>query len=99
MFQNRQRVIVSVEFPRRGASRAALQRATREGQALLDSFELRSLVVADSAVGGVTDGHHLLGFGLNLSSCITPTVEQGLPLVLRHFLDGGVEGDFRSVKV
>jgi len=97
MFKNRQRVIVSVEFPRRGASRPAIQRATREGQALLDSFEFRSLVVADSAVGGVTDGRHLLGFGLNLGSCITPMVERGLPLVLRHFLDGGVKGDFRSV--
>ena len=30
-------------------------------------------------------------------SCVTPTVERGLPLVLRHFLDGGVEGGFRSV--
>ena len=98
MFQNRQRVIVSVEFPRHGASRPAIQRATRKGQALLvDSFEFRSLVVADSAVGGVTDGRHLLGFGLNLGSCITPTVERGLPLVLRHFLDGGIEGDFHSV--
>jgi len=80
MFQNRQRVIVSVEFPRCGASRPAIQRATREGQALLvDSFEFRSLVVADSAVGGVTDGRHLLGFGLNLGSCITPTLSGASP--------------------
>jgi len=97
MFKNRQRVIVSAEFPRRGASRPAIQRATREDQALLDSFEFRLLVVADSAVCGVMDGRHLLGFGLNLGSCITPTVERGLPLVLRHFLDGGVEDDFHSV--
>jgi len=89
MFQNRQRVIVSVEFPQCGALRPALQRATREGQALLDSFEFRSVVVADSAVGGVMDGRYLLGFGLNLGSCITPTVERGIPLVLRHFLNGG----------
>jgi len=97
MFKNRQRIIVSVEFPWRGASQPAIQRAAREGQALLDSFEFQSMAVADSAVGGVTDGPHLLGFGHNLGSCVTPMVERGLPLVLRHFLDGGVEGDFRSV--
>jgi len=97
MFKIRQRIIVSVEFPRRGASRPAIQRAAREGQALLDSFEFRSMVVADSAVGGVTDGRHLLGFGHILGSCVTPTVERGLPLVLRHFLDGGNKGNFRSV--
>ena len=96
MFKNRERIIVSVEFPRRGASRPAIQRA-REGQALLDSFGFRSMVVADSAVGGVTDGRHLLGFGHNLGSSVTPTIELGLPFVLRHFLDGGIEGDFRSV--
>ena len=55
------------------------------------------MVVADSAVGGVTDGRHIIGFGHDLGSCVTPTVERGLPLVLRHFLDGGVEGDFRVV--
>ena len=45
----------------------------------------------------MTDGRHLLGFGLNLGSCITPMVERAPPLVLRHFLDGGVEDDFHSV--
>jgi hypothetical protein len=97
MFKIRQRIIVSVEFPRRGASRPALQGAVCEGQALLDFFEFRSMVVADSAVGRVTDGRHPFGFGHNLGSCVAPTVERGLPLVLRHFLDGGVEGDFRVV--
>jgi hypothetical protein len=97
MFKNRDRIIVSVEFPRRGTSRPAFQRATREGEALLDSFGFRSMVVADSAVGGVTDGRHLLGFGHNLGSSVTPTIELGLPLVLRHFLDGGIEGNFHSV--
>ena len=94
MFKIWQRIIVSVEFPRRGASRPAIQRAARKGQALLDSFEFRSMVVADSAVGGVTNGRHLLGFGQNLGSCVTPTVDRGLPLVLRHFLNGGIEGNF-----
>jgi hypothetical protein len=97
MFKIWQRIIVSVEFPRCGASRPALQRAVRDGQVLLDSFEFRSMVVADSAVGGVTDGCHLIGFGHDLDSCVIPTVERGLPLVLRHFLDGGIEGDFRVV--
>ena len=97
MFKKRDQIIVSVEFPRRGTSRPAFQRATREGEALLASCGFRSMVVADSVVGGVTDGRHLLGFGHNLGSSVTPTIELGLPLVLRHFLDGGIEGNFHSV--
>jgi hypothetical protein len=32
-----------------------------------------------------------------LGSSVTPRIELGLPLVLRHFLDGGIKGNFRSV--
>ncbi len=48
-------------------------------------------------VGGATDSQHLLGFGLDLGSLATPTVQPGLPRTLRHFLDGGTEGCFPSV--
>ena len=91
------RVIVSVEFSRRGASRKQIERAAQEGRALLVSFDLDTLVVGDAAVGGATDGRHLLGFGRNLGSDATPAIEPGLCLVLRHFLDGGVDGSFPVV--
>ena len=94
---SRLRVIVSLEFPRRGASRPMITRAAKEGQSLFDSFDLRSLIVSDAGVGGATDGRHLLGFGQDLGSNVTPVVEPGLCLVLRHFLDGGVEGSFPVV--
>ena len=92
-----QRAIVSVEFPRRGATRTALLRAARAGQAMLDEFHLHTLNVSDSTVGGATDGLYLMGFGNKLGSSTLPTVEPGLPRVLRHFLDGGVEGNFPVV--
>ena len=92
-----QRAIVSVEFPRRGATRTALLRAARAGQAMLDKFHLHTLKVSDSTVGGATDGLYLMGFGNKLGSSTLPSVEPGLPRVLRHFLDGGVEGNFPVV--
>ena len=92
-----QRAIVSVEFPRRGASRTVLLRDARAGQAILNEFHLHALNVSDSTVGGATDGLHLMGFGNKLGSSSLPTVKPGLPRVLRHFLDGGVEGHFPVV--
>ncbi len=97
ILKTRRRVIVLVEIGRRGASRPMIQRAAQEGQALLASFQLHSLIISDSAVGGVTDGPHLLGFRDDLGSSVTPMIELGLPLVLSHFLDGGVTGPFPTV--
>ncbi len=92
-----QSVIVTVEFPQRAASRSTIQRAAAAGQALLSEFDLWALVVADSAMGGATDGQHIFGFGSNLGATTPMTTGQGLPCVLHHFLDGGVEGRVSSV--
>jgi hypothetical protein len=74
-----------------------IQHAAAAGEALLRDFGLHLLIIADSAVGGATNGCHMLGFGRNLGSQVTPTAKAGLPRTLRHFLDGGVEGRFASV--
>jgi hypothetical protein len=91
-------VIVTVEFARCGSTRLMTQRAAAAGEALLQDFGLHLLIIADSAVGGATNGCHMLGFGCDLGSQVIPTVETGLPRTLRHFLDGGVEGRFASVR-
>ncbi len=92
-----QQLIVTVEWTHHAALRPGLSRALKAGHDLLESFRLALLVVADSMVGGATDGQYLLGFGLDLGSSASPTVEPGLPHTLRHFLDGGTEGCFPSV--
>jgi hypothetical protein len=92
-----QRVIIIMEFARCRATWLMIQCTTAAGGALLWDFGLQSLVIANSAVGGATDGRHLFGFGCKLGSLVTPMVETGLPRTLRHFLDGGVEGQFASV--
>ena len=51
-----QRVIMTIEFSQRTASCSTIQCAAVAGQALLSKFNLQALVVADSAVGGATDG-------------------------------------------
>ncbi len=75
-----------------------IQRAAAAGEALLRDFGLHLLIIANSAVGGATNGRHMLGFGRDLGSQVTPMVEMGLPCTLRHFLDGGVKGRFASVR-
>ena len=69
-----------------------IQRAAAAGEALLRDFGLHLLIIANSAVGGATNGRHMLGFGCDLGSQVIPTVETGLLRTLRHFLDGGIEG-------
>ena len=90
-------MIVTVEWTRRAALWSVLSCELKVGYILLESFCLAPLVVANLTVGGATDSQHLLGFGLDLGSSATPTVEPGLPHTLRHFLDGRTEGCFPSV--
>ena len=90
-------MIVTVVWTRRSASRSFLQRSLKAGYDLLAEFTFRPLLVVDSASGGATDGQYLLGFGRDLGSSVAPAVGRGLPRTLRHVLDGGVEGRFRSV--
>jgi len=91
------RVIVTIDWIRRAASRSSLQCSLKAGYDLLAAFTLCPLLVVDSASGGATDGQYLLGFGRELGPSVAPAVECGLPRTLRHVLDGGVEGHFRSV--
>ena len=97
-FPDHQRVIITVSWTRRGATRTGIQRSVKAGHALLALFNLRPLQLLDSAFGGATDCLYLLGFGTNLGSSVTPSViKNGLPRTLRHVLDGGTEGRFRSI--
>jgi hypothetical protein len=90
-------LIVRIEIPRQSVSRSAIQRAAADGQRMLREFNLRLLAVADSAVGGATDGPHTFEFGSNIGDAALLTPEPGLPHVLRHFLDGGVDRRFPSI--
>ena len=92
-----QRIIVTVEWSRRAAFRPSLKKALKAGHELLSEFDLLPLVIADLAVGGVTDAQHLFGLGRDLHSSATPRVEPGLPRTLRHILDEGTKGQLRSV--
>ena len=97
LFGGCQRIIVTFDVTRQGASRSTLQRHTRDGRALLTEFGLRPLVVGDAEAGGATDAQHLFGFGCDIGSPYLPVVEVGLHRTLRHVLDGGVEGRFPTV--
>jgi hypothetical protein len=92
-----QRVIVTFDVTRQGASRSTLHRHTRDGRALLTEVGLRPLVVGDAEAGGATDVQHLFGFGSDIGSPCLPVVEVGLHWTLHHVLDGGVEGRFPTV--
>jgi hypothetical protein len=92
-----QRVIITVEWTCRSASRPMIQLAMKACHKLLVAFGLHPLVVADSASGRATDSQHLIGFGHDLGSLITPSVESGLPCTLRHVSDGGMDGHFLLV--
>ncbi len=89
-----QRVIITIDWPRRSASRPLLLKALKAGHDLLSDFGLLPLVIADLAAGGVTDAQHLFRLGRNLHSLATPGVVPGLPGTLHHVLDGGTEGWF-----
>jgi len=45
----------------------------------------------DNECGGATDAFHDFGFGCNIESPVLPQPEMGLPLCVRHFLDGGTD--------
>jgi hypothetical protein len=64
---------------------------------MLREFNLRLLAVADLAVGGATNGRHTFGFGSNIGDAALLTPDPGLPRILCHFLDGGVDERFPSI--
>jgi hypothetical protein len=64
---------------------------------MLREFNLWLLAVADLVVGGATDGPHTFEFGSNIGDAVLLTPEPGLPHILRHFLNGGVDGRVPSI--
>ena len=86
-----QRSIVSLEVHLRGSSRSVLTKARVEGKKLLHNMGLKLVDFVDNKCGGATDAVHWFGFGSNLGSKIIPRPEPGLPLCVRHFIDGGVD--------
>jgi hypothetical protein len=86
-----QRLIVSLESHLRGASRSMRLNAKKEGLKLLREMHLRSVFFTDRDCGGATDAVHYFGFGSDIESAVLPRPEVGLPLCVRHYLDGGAD--------
>ena len=89
-----QRVIVSVDLPRRGISPKSHREGRAKAQALLRTFGIRPVFFLDADNGGATDACHVFGFGHDLCSSILPASDRGLARTVRHFLDGGTGGRF-----
>ena len=86
-----QRLIVSLEVHFRGTLRTMLTSAKAEGSKLLQAMNLRVVFFADRDCGGATDAVHRFGFGRDVDSPTLPSPEVGLPLCVKHFLDGGTD--------
>jgi hypothetical protein len=86
-----QRVIVSLEIHRRGCSRKAIRNARVEGSKRLRNMGLKVVSFLDKDCGGATDAFHDFGFGSDIKSSVLLMPEAGLPLCVRHFLDGGAD--------
>ena len=85
------RSIVSLEVHLRGSSRSVLTKARVAGKKLLHNMGFQSVDFVDNKCGGATDAIHCFGFGSSLGSKIIPRPETGLPLCVRHIIDGGVD--------
>ena len=92
-------IIVAVEVEQEGASCLVLQQHIREGHNLCATYDLRSLVIGDPAIGGATNAQHFFGFGHNLDSLVTPVVEPGLRRTVRNVLDGVCQRAFHVYSV
>ena len=84
-------MIVSLEIHRRGSARKVIRSDRVEGSQLLRNMGLWVVSFLDNECGGATDAFHDFGFGCNIASSVLPQPEVGLPLCVRHFLDGGSE--------
>ena len=52
------------------------------------------MFLLDSDNSGATDACHVFGFGHDLGLSILPVADRGIARMVRHFLDGGMEGRF-----
>ncbi len=85
-------VLASVALPLQGMPPKVHRKHRSAAQTLLRCLGLRPVFLLDLDNGGATDACHLFGFGLDLGSDVLPSSGRGLPLMLRHFLDGGTKG-------
>ncbi len=76
-----------------------LKQEMQAGQDLFKNHGLKLLTLSNGVLGCMTDSRHLLGFGHDFWSSVTPAVKAGLPHTVQHVLDGGVEGKFPTVLV
>jgi hypothetical protein len=88
------RIIASVEISLCGATLRVLRKSRASAKELLTRHGMQPVSFLDSENGGATDACHVLGFGRDLGSDGLATASKGLPLTLRHFLDGGAKGAF-----
>ena len=86
-----QRIIASAEISLRGGSSRLLRKNRALAMEFLTRHGMRPISFRDSENGGATDACHVFGFGQDLGLDVVPTASNGLPLTLRHFLDGGVQ--------
>ena len=88
------RIIALVEISLRGATLRVLRKSRASAKKLLTRHGMQPVSFLDSENGGATGACHVLGFGRDLGSDGLPPALTGLPLTLRHFLDGGAKGAF-----
>jgi hypothetical protein len=88
------RIIASVEISLRGVALQGLRKSRASAKEMLKRHGMQPVSFLDSENGGATDACHVLGFSQDLGLDVLPMVSKGLPLTLRHFLDGGAKGAF-----
>ena len=88
------RVMALVEISLHGATLQVLRKCRASAKELLTRHGMQPVFFLDSENGGAANACHVLGFRQDLASEGVPKVSKGLPLTLRHFLDGGAKGAF-----
>jgi len=90
-------IIALVEIKLHGATLRGLRKSRALAKELLKHHGMHPVSFLDAENGGATDACHVFGFGGDLCLDILPTSLKGLPLTLRHFLDGGVKGAYPKI--
>ena len=92
ILQDRARTVVAVALERRDVLPRHLNAQLRLAEFRLRSeLDLDAYAWRDSDVGGSTDATHVLGFGSEISREGALILDKGLPLAVRHFIDGGAK--------
>jgi hypothetical protein len=87
-------IIALVEISLRGATLQRLRKSRASAKELIKRHGMHPVPFLDSENGEATNACHVLGFGGDLGLDVLPMALKGLPLTLRHFLDGGAKGAF-----